>query len=245
MAEEDCTALLLGPDPPPPTLGPCRTYWIPVIRAEPVKGCARRLLEAGRLDFIAFTSPRAPRALSGDAEADGAIDDLKALVASVTVGAVGPRTALEVTRRLGVEPVMPPRYTGVELARLAVSLGARRLAWVRGSVYNIGFKSVVESHGIDLVEVEAYRVVVDEEAAEKAASRVGRHDFLVLTSPLIASTLLPRLREPPRRAILVIGPTTLKKALEAGLEGFEYCVPETYNLDGLALCVKRYITPIQ
>lgn len=244
MAPEACTALLLGPDPPPPTLGPCRTSWIPVIKTEPTKGCAWRLLEAGNFDFIAFTSPRAPRALANDAKAGGVIEEVRALVSKAIVGAVGPRTALEVKLHLGVDPVIPPRHTGEDLARLAVSLQVRRVAWVRGDIYNTGFRSVVEHHKVDLVEIEAYKVSVDEAAAERAALLAGTYDFLVLTSPLIASSMLPRLEKPPRRAILVIGPTTLKRALELGLDRFEHCVPEAYSLDGLALCVKRYITPI-
>ncbi len=244
MAPEACTALLLGPDPPPPTLGPCRTSWIPVIKTELVEGCAQRLLEAGDFDFIAFTSPRAPRALARDAGASGVTDEVKALASKAIVGAVGPRTAREVRLHLGVNPVIPPRHTGEDLARLAVSLRVRRVAWIRGNIYNTGFRSVVKLHKVGLVEVEAYKVLVDEVAAGRAALLADTYDFLVLTSPLIAFNVLPRLRKPPKRAILVIGPTTLRRALELGLDRFEYCVPEVYSLDGLALCVKRYITPI-
>ncbi|GAB6147544.1 uroporphyrinogen-III synthase [Stetteria hydrogenophila] len=242
MAEEaPCTALLLGPDPPPPRLGPCRAAWVPVLRADPVPGCSLNLLRAGPVDFIAFTSPRAPRALEADARARGVLGELRRLAARAVVGAVGPRTARAVREALGVEPVTPARYTGRDLALLAASREAGRVAWVRGSVYNRDFKSVVEASGAALVEVEAYRITADEEAAEKAAREAGRHDFLALTSPLIASLVLPRLRDPPKRAVLVIGPTTLRKALEYGVEAFNYCVPEEYSLEGLAACIEGYL----
>lgn len=241
MAEESCTALLLGPDPPPPRLGPCSTSWIPVVRAEPVAGCAGRLVGAGRFDFVAFTSPRAPRFLALDARRSGLEGEVRSLLSKAVVGAVGPRTAREARESLGVEPVVPARHTGEDLARLALSLGVRRAAWVRGNVYNPGFESVMRGGGVELIEVEAYRVEVDWTAAERAAREAGRHDFLVLTSPLIASAVLPRLEKRPKRAVLIIGPTTLKRALDLGVESLEYCVAEEFSLDGLAACAARYV----
>ena len=235
LAEEACVAVLAGPDPPPPRLGPCKTAWRPALRVEPVPGAWRLLLEAldSGADAVALTSPRAVRALAPGARL------LAPRLSRVTVAAVGPATAGLARRLLGVEPLVPREYTGLELGRLLAGLGVGRVAWPRGSVAGPGLPEALSRAGVELVDFVAYRVLGDHEGAREAAAEASRSAALVVTSGLVASLVLPRLAPPGPRLTVILGPTTLSRARplleEAGLE---YCVASPHTLEGAALCLE-------
>lgn len=234
LAGEACVAVLAGPDPPPPSLGPCRTAWRPAVRAEPLPAAWARLLDAleSGADAVALTSPRAVRALAPGA------GRLAPLLTRVTVAAVGPATAGEARRLLGVDPLVPREYTGEALGRLLASLGARRVAWPRGSVAGAGLPRALAEAGVELVGVTVYMLEADHEGAREAALEASSARALVLTSGLIAGLVAPRLHPPGPRLTVILGPTTLKAArrhLERA--GLDYCIARPHTLEGAARCL--------
>ncbi|MEB2837361.1 MAG: uroporphyrinogen-III synthase [Desulfurococcales archaeon] len=232
----NCRALLLGPDPPPPRLGPCETLWVPLHAAIPVSAShARAVAAAGASDYVALTSPRAARALAGDAASHGSLGLLREALASARVAAVGPVTAAEAERLLGarVQAVAEP-HTGEALGRLLLRLGAGRVAWLRGDPAGSGLRRILLGAGVELVEVLVYRLVPTGRLGE-ALEALGSVDYVALTSPSIAEALAPGLRGPGGPRVVAIGPTTASRARGLGVR--VDCVASPHTLEGVGACI--------
>lgn len=229
-----CRALLLGPDPPPPSLGPCETLWMPAHRALALAGshaAAMALaLEAG---FTMFTSPRAPRALYWDAHAHGRLHDMLEAFRGVEAAAVGPSTAGEAERILGVRVVLVAEpHTSEALARGILGAGWRRVAWLRGDPAGGDARSILEGSGVDLLEAVVYKLV---ETPERGgiAEALRRVDYLALTSPSTARAAAGLV--PPGVRVVAIGPVTEREARRLGLR--VDCTARNHSLEGLGDCI--------
>ena len=231
--EPPCTALLLGPDPPPPRLGPCRTFWAPVYRAVGVPGAPRLLLAAlGGAGALVFTSPRAPRLLASEAAGEGLLEELRSSVAGVRVYAVGPKTAWAAREYLGVEARVPGEYTVESLARMVAGSEEGPVVAARSPQANRVLGEVLASHGIAYGEVHVY--TLREEPGWRERAGRARYDFLVLTSPRLAIAAIKAGLQGP---IVAIGPATAGTVKSAGLE--PACVAGQSTLEGVAACLEK------
>jgi uroporphyrinogen-III synthase len=235
-----CRALLLGPDPPPRSLGVCETVWLPLHRPIAVSGSSISVLETlPRVQAIAFTSPRAVRALAVDARFHGIWDRLRGALSQVAVAVVGPRTASEARRWLGVEPsLMASTYTGASLGEKLSRAGVESVLWARGYPAGEGLRRALQGRAL-LVEVVVY-VLVDSGLGPllNGILSSGGIDYVVVTSPSIASIVAPKIRGLGAGvAVIAIGPTTARALTSAGLE--PSCIPSAYNLDGVGECINQ------
>lgn len=239
-----CRALLAGPDPPPPRLGPCKTVWIPVYRAVPIAGSAAQALsKIESAEVVVFTSPRAPRFLAFDANSHGLAWRLRALLRGTVVGAVGPATAASVKHSLDVEASIVPRIqTGSGLAYELANRGYRRVAWVRGYPAGRGLRDGLMRARVDLAETIVYALLpTGLEGLAVQVLKDGAAEYLVATSPSIARLISKRLgTENMRARIVAIGPTTARALTSKGMR--VDCVPEHYDLGGVAACINQLET---
>lgn len=231
--ESRCTALVFGPDRPPEFLGPCRVLWRPIMEPAPVEGVAEALLELSSwADSVVFTSPRAPRFLLIDAEGKNLVDRLIDFMHRVRVYVIGPKTRDVVRNLFGVEPSMPERYRGVDLAKYIVSHGARRVIGVRSPDALRDLVRVLVENGIGYVEVYSYIISVCEECID--AIKDEEVDYLVVTSPMMARILASH---GITGKFIAIGPTTAETLIGYGIRPI--CVASLYSLEGVAECLSK------
>ncbi len=239
-----CRALLAGPDPPPPRLGPCKTVWTPVYEAVPIAGSAAQALSTiESAEAVAFTSPRAPRFLAFDANSHGLAGRLRVLLQDSVVAAVGPTTAASVKYSLGVKASIVPRIqTGSGLADALVNRGYRKVAWVRGYPAGRGLRDGLMRAGIDLAETIVYTLrPTGLEGLAVQALKDGVVEYLVVTSPSIARLIAERLDAKDVCArIVAIGPTTARVLASEGMR--VDCMPDLYDLSGVEVCINRLET---
>lgn len=231
--EARCRALVFGPDKPPDRLGPCRVEWHPVLSPEPIPGSAGALIALGGwVDSVAFTSPRAPRFLYKDAVESGLLEELLDLVGRVRVYAIGPRTRDAVALTLGVEPLLPPRYRGEDLARLIAMDGMRRVVGVRSPDALRDLPRILAESRVSYVEVYSYMVRPCMECLRGVEA--SPTDYIIATSPMIARLLA---RRGLRGRYVAIGPSTAETLKGYGLQ--PHCIPGEYTLAGVAECLTR------
>jgi len=229
--------LLLGPDRPEIRAPGVETIWLPLVRAVPVRGSSLRALEAarsGRVDTVAFTSPRAPRLLREEAESTGTLSKLLSALSSLEAWSVGPSTAEAARRWLGIESRVPREYRGRALAREIAESGARGVLGLRGSRALPDLGEMLSASGVRYKEVTVYMLepVHRSEALERALRGV---DVVLLTSPFIARLFVEAVRRLPEGLRLAaIGPTTAGEMERLGLR--PACVPSRYVLGEALEC---------
>lgn len=229
--EYRCTALIFGPDKPPDSLGPCRVLWHPILKPVPVYGVSEALLALSDwADSVVFTSPRAPRFLYMDSELSGLRDRLQSFMESVTVYVIGPRTRGVVVELFKVNPIMPTRYRGVDLAHLMIASNSRRIVGVRSPDALRDMVRILVEKRAAYVEVYSYMVEVCVECLEGVSS--VQADYLIVTSPMIARMLARRGVE---GRYIAIGPTTAETLKAYSIE--PTCVASEYTMDGVASCL--------
>jgi uroporphyrinogen-III synthase len=154
------------------------------------------------------------------------------------IATVGPRTASETRRLLGVGPSLTPgSFTGADLARQLAALRPRCVAAARSEKASPGLRRVLEESGVSLVEVPLYTLRVVEEMARAAARIADLFDYVAFTSPSGVEAFAAHYAGSPRFTPAAIGPTTASRIREAGLG--DPLVPSRYTLDGLAEAISR------
>jgi uroporphyrinogen-III synthase len=198
------TVLTLGPDPPRPSgYGRCLAVWLPLVQVSlsGELGKLPDLLDEG-VEAIVVTSPRAARALAA------LPPNLRHKLASLAVVAVGPATAREVRRLLGVEALTPSDYTVASVAELIRSRGWRRVVALRSSEA-IGSLRPLTPRNVDLIELKAYEVHVSSHLVQDLELLASRVDSVAVTSSIIARVVCSLLERLESRPILACfhGPT--------------------------------------
>ena len=222
-------------EPPPPPPEPIVASNIPV--AVPValeEGLAEleRLLREAWPDCLLYTSLRGLRFTARLAPLIRRLAEEGRLL----VGAVGPRTAEEAERLLGVKPgLMPREYRGEALGRLAAER-CRRVVVARS---RRGLPDIVEAlrgSGADVRDIPVYDMVYDDRLAEAAVLAHRAHDYVAFTSPGIAEAFAAALRRLGLRLgarIASIGPSTSRRLRELGLpvhlEARKYTIQGIYE----------------
>ena len=233
-----CRALLAGPDPPPPRLGPCETVWTQLFRAVGVPGSSR--LVYGVLDLVeavAFTSPRAARLLAEDAERHGILDELVGALRRLDVWAIAGRTARTLWEHLGVEARTPGCGTGRCLGEALLEQGYRAVAGVRSPGALADLPLVLARGGVGYLEVHVYRLDPVEGSREAIAGSSA--DLAVATSPSIARGIVEAGFRGP---IVAIGPTTAAELARMGVE--PVCVSPEPSLEAIGYCLESVIDRI-
>ena len=222
-------------EPPPPPPEPIAASNIPV--AVPValeEGLAEleALLREAWPDCLLYTSLRGPRFTARLAPL------IRRLVGEgrLLVGAVGPRTAEEAERLLGVRPQLLPReYRGESLGRLAAGR-CRRVVVARSRRGLPDIIEVLRGAGVEVRDIPVYDMVYDDRLAEAAVLAHRAHDYVAFTSPGIAEAFagaLKRLGSRLEARVASIGPSTSARLRSLGLpvhvEAREYTIRGVYE----------------
>ncbi|MEB3825835.1 MAG: uroporphyrinogen-III synthase [Desulfurococcales archaeon] len=248
-AQERPRLLFLGPDPPPSTLGGCRTIWIPVVKAYNVEGSSVKTIEElseKRYETIVFTSPRAPRMLAFDAVKHGVKPILREKLEGVDVWAIGPGTRKSVREHLGIEAYESSIHTGIGLAGELVSRGYKSVLGLRSpnALPDLAYR--LAGNGVYYNEIHVYEVRINKRSLDELAEllyriRGGRLFVPVLTSPSIARVFLDiagSLGLKDAMPLISLGPTTARALEERGQKSS--CIPPTYSLEGLRECLETF-----
>ncbi len=235
-----CTVLLAGPDPPPDTLGPCKSIWVPLLDAKVVKGVSillNKIIE--NYDTVVFTSPRSPRFLAYDADQYNVKLQLLEKLKNTTIWAIGPKTAREIYSFFQIEPKVPEKFNSIELANALQLTGAKRVLAVRRPGGSPELSYILAESNILYTEIHAYTVTQDPNWHNKIP--LEKIDYIVATSRQIADAIasLPRNLLPP---IVSIGEPTTKKLLSYGIK--PACTSKISTLDGIATCLKTTKTAL-
>jgi uroporphyrinogen-III synthase len=175
------------------------------------------LANVSRYQAIAFTSPRAARAVAERIGAGGLPNQRKPYP---PVWAVGPATAAPLESALGPVrvPGSPTNGDGGPAATLA---RAMLQAGVEGPVlFPCGEKrrddlpAILRSEGLEVDEVVCYRSVLASRSQAKAAA--ARGSVVVVASPSVMQLLVEACPPAKRPALITIGPTTAALARAAG-----------------------------
>ncbi len=182
-----CRLLFLGPEPPRVN----SALWLPMVTLTPVPEALGKILrELPDSDALVLTSPRALRILKAVAESAGRLHELVEAVRGVTVVAVGPSTAGEARRILGVDPVTPPPpYRVADIAAILQRVRARRVTALRSSEAS----TRLAVNGVEVREITLYRVEVNWGLAPTLELLADTVNAVAATSPTIAR-ILCRLR---------------------------------------------------
>ncbi len=222
-------------EPPPPPPEPIAASNIPVavpVALEEGVRVLEGLLREGWPDCLLYTSLRGPRFTSRLAPLVRRMVEEGGLV----VGAVGPRTAEEVEKLLGVKPgLVPGEYRGEALGRLAAER-CRRVVVARSKRGLPDIVEVLKGAGVEVRDIPVYDMVYDDRLAEAAVLAHHAHDYVAFTSPGIAEAFaraLKRLGVGLRARVVSIGPSTSKRLRSLGLrvdvEASEYTVRGVYE----------------
>jgi len=237
--EGGCRILLMRPEYAPGRLENLgKIVWIPVIRIKPRVGCSKIVLSMlPKADLVVITSPRTISVLLEDARQHGLFDELIKHLLGKAIAAVGPKTA-ESIKRYGLRvTLMPGVYDGEHLGEEIVTrFRGRRVLLVRSSrgVKTLTLK--LQQASMEFLEVHVYDIIVDEEAALKAASMIleGTVDYAIFTSPSIAEAICDKLLGArPDTTFIAIGNTTLQTLLRK-CQRPKVLVPQEYTMEAIA-----------
>jgi uroporphyrinogen-III synthase len=178
-----------------------------------VDGALDRLTSYGA---IAFTSPRAARAITDRVGARG----IPWRHSKPEMWAAGPATA-EALRSVPSPVRVPGERHGRKLGAAGALARAMLAARVSGPVlFPCGelrrdeLPAELRKNGLDVDEVVCYRSVLAGESEARAAAASGT--VLVVASPSVANLLARACPRPTRPELLAVGPTTAASARAAG-----------------------------
>ncbi len=183
---------------------------------------------------------------------------LRALAASPAISAarglpllaVGPGTAA-LARDLGFADVTAGKGTGAELVPLIVERArmlSGPLAHVRGEEVAFNLKEALSGHGIELLELIAYRSIPADALRTETQKLLaeGKIDGVILMSPRTATIFAGLIRaaglEKPARGLVLL---CLSKAVAAAAEPIASArveVAETPDMEGMLSAVTRVAT---
>ncbi len=214
-----CRTLLLSPDNSlAEDLGEvAEVIWVPVLKLNILEGSSLKVLEAMRAcRNIAFTSPRAIRALVEDASTHGILGSLYSTLKEAFIAVIGSKTGEEVLKQLGRPPdyVASKHYSKSMLMELAGIYRVNCLVIPRSTEGVRDINSLAKELGVDLVDISVYKPEPLTEGIRKARELLERGlvDIVILSSPMIARLLCESLIEamPMKVKFVAMGETTFK-----------------------------------
>ena len=207
----------------------------PVIVIEPLprpEGLQASLDKIHSYDMLIFTSANGARIFAGHLETAGiAPRDL------ATAVCVGPRTAEAWEASGGHVSDLPGAFSGEGVVdMLGSDLTGQSCLVIRPEVVKTDLASLLNDRGAAAEQLVLYRTITnpDENSHLRNLMRGGKIDVVTFTSPSSIEGMIQLLgnSEPLKPKIcLCIGPTTLKAALEAGLERVYH--PEEFTVEGM------------
>ena len=202
------------------------------------------LTEAARkaeaFDWIVFTSANAVERFWAALESLDAAPDLR----GVAICAVGTATARALERQGAAVSLVPEEFIGervVDALSRSGELRGRRILFARAEGARAVIADSLRELGAEVVEVVAYRTVVDYGSADalRAAILSGDVDVVTLTSSSAVNGLVEMIGANVGSVrIATIGPITSSTARAAGLP--VHIEADPYTTDGLAAKIVEY-----
>ena len=208
---------------------------IPVLRIVPNEAAITEIAQSlHNCDWLVLTSPRAPSMLSRIKEAI-----LRATSKGLRIAVVGPRTAEKLREEIGVEPdLIPRKYTGRVLAEELAKQNPGCVLLARSEKATRDLIEVLRDNGIAYIEVQLYSAEPLRELARAAATIADSFDYVVFTSPSVATTFFKEYGREPSFTPVAIGPTTARTLRSLGLGNV--LIPDEYTLQGIAELISRH-----
>jgi uroporphyrinogen-III synthase len=196
VPERRCKTLILSPDDSiaRDLEDVVEVVWVPIVRLSVIQGSSLRLLESMKLcSNVAFTSPRAVRALLEDAKAHGVLGELLSSLSRAFIAVIGSKTGEEVLKQLGRPPdyIASRHYSGSMLLELIEKRNVKCLVTPRSSEGIRELNTLAEVLGVTLIDISVYKPEPLTEGVRRARELIagGLVDVVVLSSPMIARLL--------------------------------------------------------
>ena len=206
---------------------------------------------AKAVDFVVFTSANGVRFAFEICESEGL--DLRDLLSSAHIVAIGPATVQELRKR-GLSAFVPQEFSSRGLVRLLASVGVKgkKVLLLRSSAGSSSLRMQIEELGASVKDIAVYEPVLREDAdAKRDFERLIEFEpeFAVFTSSLtfrsflklsrifgVESDVLSMLNA---AKIVAIGEPTASAVRNAGLE--VSIIPEKSTIESILEAIKRYI----
>ncbi|TRM93498.1 uroporphyrinogen III synthase [Sulfolobus sp. A20-N-G8] len=173
-------------------------------------------------DALAFTSRNAVRCFKDV----NLIKDLK-------VYAIGDETAISIKERFGICPIVPKKFTSMELAEKILRDGVRTLIAVRSKLANNDMRKTLENK-IRYIEVYDYDLSTIYNNIELAGKLISNCevDGIAITSSSIARVIAKYINKECMTKIFSIGPVTSRVLIEIVGEA-KIIESKTHSISGI------------
>jgi uroporphyrinogen-III synthase len=202
--------------------------WIPLLEIKPLKENLTKISEyATECDTIVFTSPRGPRILREMAESAGEI--ITEIIKSKRIISIGEKTSRSIRKVFGVEPCcIPSIWDSLGLGELLCKIRPECALLLRARQATSILTEELDKCKIDYRNVELYDLIPRQDSLIELESSIYP---MILSSSLIARTIIERIGCPWNRAIIALGRTTLNTIREMCGNSIEVLVPEKPDLE--------------
>jgi len=219
MLKKKCKTLILSPDSSLATdlHDITEIIWIPIIRLNSIQGSSLKFLEsAKRCNNIAFTSPRAVKALIDDAMRHSVLEELMIILRKAFIAVIASKTGEEVLRQVGRPPdyVATKHYSKNMFLELIERFKINCLIIPRSSESSKEINYMAERLGVNLIDIEVYRPEPLIKEIERASEiiRKGSIDIIIFSSTMIAKLICESLSDtyPIKTKVIAMGETTFQ-----------------------------------
>ena len=208
--------------------------------------------EASAVDFVVFTSANGVRFAFEICESGGL--DLRELLSSAHIVAIGPVTVQELKKRGLSADFVPQEFSSRGLVRLlaSVSVKGKKVLLLRSSAGSSSLRMQIEELGASVKDIAVYEPVLREDTdAKRDFERLLEFEpeFAVFTSSLTFKSFLKLSRAFGVESdvlsmlnaakIVAIGEPTASAVRNAGLE--VSIIPEKSTIESILEAIKRYV----
>ena len=207
---------------------------------------------AKAVDFVVFTSANGVRFAFEICESEEGLD-LRDLLSSAHIVAIGPATVQELRKR-GLSAFVPQEFSSRGLVRLLASVGVKgkKVLLLRSSAGSSSLRMQIEELGASVKDIAVYEPVLREDAdAKRDFERLIEFEpeFAVFTSSGTFKSFLKLSRAFGVESrvlsmlnaakIVAIGEPTASAVRDAGLE--VSIIPEKSTIESILEAIKRYV----
>ena len=201
--------------------------WIPILEIKPLKNNLEKIIEGlTKCDTVVFTSPRGPRILSEIARSESGIIEL---LAGKKIVAIGEKTSNAIREYLGVESCcLPDVWDSVGLGDLLCTIKPRCALLLRAKQASPILAGKLEGCGVNYRSICLYELI----PKPQALSVIELDDYpLIISSSLIARTIINAIGCPRNRVLVALGRTTFNTIREMCGDHATVILPDKPDLE--------------